>query len=432
MLGFLNFSIYYFFAKKGKKKLSIFNISCKINSPQIIQGGNDMLINDFNAEFVGLQDIIVKKVEKVDKDLVVDIEVTVKTHICPVCGAMTNTIHDYRTQHVKHVPPAGGYMLLRYKKRRYRCNCCNKRFYENQSFLPKKHSCTSSLYAQIFEKTKKSHTYKDIAESLRISPTTVCRIFDMISFSKPKLPSVIALDEFRGNAGGHKFQTIVTNPETRETLDILPSRNTNDLYTYFKSFPDRDNVKFVVIDMSSIYAPVVKACFPKAKIIIDKFHFVRQVLWALENVRKRVQNSFSISYRRVFKRGRKLLLAKHYKLNETGKIKLLNMLNTTEDLRMAYAIKSKFYEILDSEDSYTAKRGFGEWTMMGNYNLPEFEQCFKTFINWMPEILNYFDYRYTNAYTEGMNNKIKTLKRISYGVRNFQRFRKRILWINAA
>ncbi len=62
-------------------------------------------------------------------------------------------------------------------------------------------------------------------------------------------------------------------------------------------------------------------------------------------------------------------------------------------------------------------------------DIPEFGNAINAFRNWSDEIINIFTYGYSNGFTEGCNNKIKVLKRISYGMRNFKRFRIRILHI---
>ena len=63
-------------------------------------------------------------------------------------------------------------------------------------------------------------------------------------------------------------------------------------------------------------------------------------------------------------------------------------------------------------------------------SLYEFKELLHTFTNWREEILNYFDYRITNGFVEGKNNRIKTIKRMAYGYRNMDNFRMRILATN--
>lgn len=60
-------------------------------------------------------------------------------------------------------------------------------------------------------------------------------------------------------------------------------------------------------------------------------------------------------------------------------------------------------------------------------NIPEFKEFITAMHNWATPILNSFQHKYTNGFTEGCNNTIKVIKRISYGYRNFFHLKKRIL-----
>ncbi|VDN48068.1 conserved protein of unknown function [Petrocella atlantisensis] len=104
------------------------------------------------------------------------------------------------------------------------------------------------------------------------------------------------------------------------------------------------------------------------------------------------------------------------------------MLDTSSRLRTAYLLKEKFYDFVDAPDKDTALKRLKEWyVFVATQNEPEFITCMNTIINWQKYILNSFTCPYTNGYTEGVNNKIKVLKRNAYGMRNFNRFKNRIL-----
>ena len=108
------------------------------------------------------------------------------------------------------------------------------------------------------------------------------------------------------------------------------------------------------------------------------------------------------------------------------------MLKISERLRFAYDLKNEFYKVMDASNSFEAKKRLAKWYMLVScYKLPEFNDCFRAFTNWYDEIVNSFDVPYTNGYTEGINNKIKVIKRNAYGIRNFERFRNRILHVMA-
>lgn len=98
-------------------------------------------------------------------------------------------------------------------------------------------------------------------------------------------------------------------------------------------------------------------------------------------------------------------------------------------LRYVAAIHREwFYDICQMTAYRQQQRKFDDWiTNAENCGIREFEGCAKTYRAWRKEILNAFKYGLTNGSTEGFNNKIKVLKRSSYGIRNFERFRTRIL-----
>jgi len=250
-----------------------------------------------------------------------------------------------------------------------------------------------------------------------------------ISFGKPKrLPQVLSIDEFRGNAGGQKYQGILTDPVNHKVFDILPSRIQSSLITYFKSFQNRKDVKYFVMDMNQSYRELAETFFPNATIVIDRFHYVRYVTWALENVRKRVQKSMHPSKRKYFKRSRKILLTHYNKLNDESKQALEIMLLQSNELAVAYHLKEKFYEFLESSDRNEAIKRLKFFILATQAsNLKEFNPVLTMLGNWSKYILNSFDCPYTNGFTEGVNNTIKVIKRNAYGYRNFVNFRNRIM-----
>lgn len=129
---------------------------------------------------------------------------------------------------------------------------------------------------------------KGVAQSLGISSSTVFRRLKDINFAKPNaLPLVLSIDEFKGNAGGQKFQAILTDPKSHKVIDILPSRTQYQLQEYIKSFSNRKDVRYFVMDMNQVYRDFAETFLPNATIVIDKFHVVRYIPGLWKNVRKK-------------------------------------------------------------------------------------------------------------------------------------------------
>ena len=262
-----------------------------------------------------------------------------------------------------------------------------------------------------------------------ISASTIFRRLDDINYPKPSyLPKVLSIDEFKGNAGGEKFQGIITAPDKQKIVDILPSRTQYKLIEYLKSFPNRNEVQYFIMDMNYVYRSIAENYLPNATIVIDKFHVVRYVTWALENVRKRVQKDMHPERRKYFKRSRKLLLTHFNTLKPENKDALTIMLSLSSDLATAYYLKELFYNFISSENSEEAKQKLKKFILSAQAsNLDEFKATLTMLANWGKYILNAFDCSNSNGFTEGCNNKIKVIKRNAYGYRNFKNFRNRIL-----
>lgn len=384
---------------------------------------------DFTSRLLDLEDSIIENIESSSDSTTIHFSLRRKTVSCPYCHAPTNKVHDYRLSYIKDIPLLGKNTLLAYKKRRYHCDCCNKHFYEPFSLVPKHCRITQRLAWYCISFLSDRYSVSSAANRNGVSPSFIFRRMKDIRFAKPaRLPLVLSIDEFRGNSGGQKFQGILTDPVHHKVFDILPNRSQASLITYFKEFSNRKDVKYFVMDMNYAYREIAEIFFPNATIVIDRFHYVRYVTWALENVRKRVQRSMHPSKRKYFKRSRKLLLSRFNRLNEDSKLALEVMISQSNDLAIAYHLKEKFYEFLQSKDRTEALKRLNFFTLAAQAsNLKEFTPVLTMLGNWTKYILNSFECPYTNGFTEGTNNAIKVIKRNAFGYRNFENFRNRIL-----
>lgn len=358
------------------------------------------------------------------------IEMPVKEHRCPHCGHTTTYIKDYRLQTVKDLTVAGKPLIVTVRKRRYICKECNSTFTENNPYIKRYCHFPQRFYFESIKETLTLQSFTSIARKVGVSVSSIIRWFDNINYPKAELPSCIAIDEFKGNADGEKFQCNLSDPVKRKIIDILPNRDSEDLCKHFLeyTYDERAKVKKVVMDLSTLFRSVAKQLFPEAKIIADKFHVIRVVINSLENVRKRIQKEFHEAKRKWFKRSRHLLLKPEYKLTDEDKIELNRMLNSSPELEKAWILKERFYEIFRKVTRTEAKKELRDWLLLANQlSIPEFKHCITTFTNWRTEIANIIGENVSNGFIEGSNNKIKVLKRISFGVQNFKRFRNRIL-----
>lgn len=387
------------------------------------------MLPNYIKDLLDLEAVIITKIVHADKYVKFFLDTNPKLHICPVCGNSTAKIHDYRWQTIKDLPFQLKNCYLVLHKRRYVCSC-GKKFYESYEFLPRYLHRTKRLTWKIAELLHETVSLKSVAKTSNVSVSTVCRILDSIHYSCSPLKESVSIDEFKGNARTGKYQCILVNPKDHSIMDILPDRTQSHLTSYFREIDraQRLRVKYFVCDMWQPYVDLAHTFFPNAKVCIDKYHFIRQVTWTMENVRKRLQKTMTVTMRKYYKRSHKLLLTRYHKLKEENKKACNLMLLYNDDLRLAHWLKEKFYEICQDTKYSRQRRDFHDWIKIAESSgLKEFEKCADTYRRWSKEILNAFKYGITNGTTEGFDNKIKILKRTSYGIRNFERFRTRIL-----
>lgn len=264
------------------------------------------------------------------------------------------------------------------------------------------------------------------------------------------LPEVISLDEFKADTNEGKYALIINDPIRKKTLDILPNRKKDYLISYFTRVENRNNVKIVISDVYEPYLLVQKAMFPKAKFVVDRFHFTRYIEDALDDIRIRVQKEYGYNSKeyRILKNKKNVSLMRNY-YNDINwyvyteryvngrrikrlPIDILNeILAISDEINRGYQLKEMFLDIVKKGTYENAKEQLLAWIeLCEESNIPEFIEVSKTINNWLEYIVNSFiDKRYSNGYTEGLNNKIKVIKRNAFGYKNFYFFRLRLLYI---
>lgn len=378
--------------------------------------------NDFIKNLLDLKGVIVKKVRYKKNFVKIHIELPVREQTCPHCKAKTTKIKDYRTQIIKDVPMRFKTTLLSYRKRRYQCKQCGKTFYEKAYFLPKRARKTTRVTEFIVDRLKTKQSMKDIAKDADVSVNTVSRLLPPLAVSAKHLPEVLCIDEFKGNTGYYKYQVSLMDGKTRKPIDIIECRYKTHLLDYFNKFSleERKKVKYVVTDLWKTYRDLANTYFPNAKVVADKFHFVR----------KQVQKRLPRGERKYFKHSRKLLLSKYENLKTEKQKEELNyiLINYSENLRIAYREKEEMLKIIQMETKEEAIEKLNIWIKRNlESDIPSLKSCAKTYFNWLTEIRNALKVPYSNGPMEGFNNKIKTLKRVAFGFRNFTHFKARIL-----
>ncbi|WP_373543100.1 ISL3 family transposase [Chamaesiphon sp.] len=229
----------------------------------------------------------------------------------------------------------------------------------------------------------------------------------------------MSLDEFSRRKGKGRFATVVTDLDKSSLLEVIDSHKSDDIITVLKQQPKsvRDSVKEVCVDMWGGFPKVIKEVFPKAAVIIDKFHVIQLINKSLNKLR------LNLGFKGL--NNRYLLLGNVQDLSEEETQDLTEIFSSSPVLAIAHELKEELRDIYQS--NLTVKgglRAIKKWLISAKIVLGS---AASTLENHLPEIANYFISRTTSSVTEGINTRIKLILRQSYGFKSFSLMREKLL-----
>jgi transposase len=398
----------------------------------------------------------IMKIEEQEGIIWVDIKSKKNKVRCPECNKFTSSIHS-KLKPIKstYLDSCGQEVKLIIHKRRFHCYNCNKIFTELLNLTENNGSISNATKIQIRKDLFDYNlTLDKIATKNHVSKYIVRKELEEATSTIPdhikNLPRVISFDEFKADTSEGKYAFILNDPIHKKVLDILPNRKKEYLIQYFSYCNNRHSVEFVISDMYEPYLLVQKIMFKKAKYVVDKFHYTRYIMDALDKIRINLQKQYgekSKEYKLLKNKKNVSLLRKYgneidwwveterYKNGHMVKVLpgtvLRELKEISPELEEGYQLKEMFLDIINHSTYEEAETELINWIKLCKESkISEFIEASNTIENWLPHIVNSFiDKRYTNGFTEGTNNKIKVIKRNAFGYKNFQIFRKRILYI---
>ena len=189
-----------------------------------------------------------------------------------------------------------------------------------------------------------------------------------------------------------------------------------------------EDIEVVTIDMWSGYRYACRELIPKATVVVDKFHVVQYANNALDKVRKELKHSLCKDRTRILRNDRWVLLKNKEDLSDKDIILRDTWFEEFPELGIAYWLKETMRDIyIESKDRYEAYQRFYEWECRIPDDFKAFKDLQNTYNNNKQEIFNYFLQPYTNAYTESINNVIKSIEKAGKGY-SYEVLRAKVLY----
>jgi transposase len=342
---------------------------------------------------------------------------------CPHCEKYLDIVHQTRYILVRDLPICGVEVYLRVPRRRFYCRQCQKYTTAQVAWLDPKQLFTNRFKEYIYTRVK-DLTVEQVSRSENLGSKQVQKIFDELAKIEIKnqdwgMPKRLSLDEFSKKKGQRNFATVLTDLDKGCLLEVIDSHKSDEIITVLKRVPQaiRDQVEEVSVDMWGGFPKVIREVFPNAKTIIDRFHVQKLINENLNAIRLKLELKGL--------KNKNLLMTTQSKLTTLEQLELELILQTSPTLRVAHELKEDILKIYKSRITPNqAIKKMKKWLTSARIILGN---AAETVSMHLEEICNYFKNRTTSGVTEGLNTRIKLILRQSYGFKNFDMMRDKLL-----
>jgi transposase len=349
---------------------------------------------------------------------------------CSGCGRRVESIHEVTFRWVRDMPMLGAETWLWVGRVRVACPHCGPKV-ERLDWLARYGRLTRRL-AENVARMCRVLTIKEVAGYFGLSWDTVKatdKAYLRENLGPVDLSEVeqIAMDEFAIQKG-HRYATVIIEPSTKRVLWVGRGRKREDIRPFFEQLgaEGRRRLKAVAMDMNGAYEEEVRYQCPLVEIVFDLFHVVakygREVI---DRVRVNEANRLRDDKpaRKVVKGARWLLLRNRENVRPKDRVKLKELLQANRKLATVYVLKDDLKHLWEYVYEGAARRFWEQW-----YNRAVFSRIepLKNFARrlkeYLPGILAHCRWPLHTSLLEGINNKIKVIKRMAYGFRDDEYF----------
>jgi transposase len=380
-------------------------------------------------------------------DYVITVESTIEGTTCHCCGREISKFHSRdRAITLRHLPILGHQVYLCLRPKRYECPYCSSKKHrkvstQQLSWYRPKSPHTKAYEEQVLLQLVNS-TIQDVAIKENLGYEAVVGIVNrsvstQVDWYQFDRLDVVGLDEIALKKGHRDYVVIVTarlkNGQVK-VLAVLPDRNKETVKAFLSRIPTRlqRTVHTICTDMWKAYINAAKEVLAETVVVVDRFHVAQKYRDCADKLRKqelkRLKAELSADEYNTIKGS-----MWPYRKNKTDlkphEAELLDRLFAySPSLKLAYDSREKLTAIFEKDLTKTqATQAINDWRQdVETSQLTCFDPFLTTLDTYLDEITNYFLHRDSSGFVEGLNNKIKVLKRRCYGLLNLDHLFQRL------
>lgn len=355
--------------------------------------------------------------------------------VCPACGTPSSQPHQYKPRTVRDLALAGRACRLEFTARRFKCAQCRRPFTEALEAVAPQARCTRRYEQHLFAQCRGS-TIQEVCRRERLGYKTVEGLYYRLAACQDAAADQgavrrLGIDEIALKKGRGRYALVLSDLDRRRVLTVLPERTKEALEAQLDTWSaaQRAAVTDVALDLWEPYHLAVSAKLPNARISGDRFHVMKNLTDHVSEARRALQRAAPAAEKKRLKGCRWLLVKNQADLDEAEQAKLAEMYAASPLLGRLHTLKEAFRTICETApDRAAAEERLTGWIAeVAASGLRSLGKFGRTLRRWWDPILNYFHERLTSGVVEGLNTKLKLIKRRAFGYRNFGHFRLRAL-----
>jgi len=395
-----------------------------------------------------IPDVRLEKVESsTTKGFVLTVSSTLKGATCQQCGKVIDRFYGYGKEiTLRHLPIFETAVWIKIKPKRYQCPDCDTHPTTTQtcSWYDSKSPHTKA-YEQWLLRDLINSTITDVSMKRGIGEAAVEGIINrhisrQVDWQRIQTIPLLGIDEIALKKGHKDFVVIISainEQGDKHLLAVLPDRKKDTVKAFLSSIPaaQKATIQRVCVDMYEGYSNAVYETLPKVIVIIDRFHVAKNYRACADKARKAAMHALNetLSDRDTADlKGAMWVFRKRWQdLTMAEQIILLTLFRHAPSLQDVYVFRETLTAIFNSPLSEAqAVSKLEAWiAQVQAQGLSCFNSFIKTLQKWMTEISHYFSQRQSSGFVEGLNNKIKVIKRRCYGIYNLGRLFQHI-WLD--
>jgi transposase len=389
-----------------------------------------VLIETFIRKQLRLKAHHVTKVETSEDSMIIQIERLGNRLLrCGVCRKRCRQVHSVRKERDwRDLSMRKMSLMLRYRPRRVKCPGCGVRV-EDFPWAEPWARVTRALAIAAASLTREL-SWQGTARHYGLNWKTVAGIvkravgYGLRHRKRPPV-HVIGIDEV-SRRKGQVYLTVVYDLERRVLLWVGEDRTQEAVQKFFTEELGKrrcSSLQVVCMDMWAAYANLVREHAPQALILFDRFHIVKHLQEAVDQVRRSEMRRLTGQEKTRFKSTRWLLLKNPWNLTSEQKERLSTLVRWNSPIVRAYYLKESFQLFWEYTQAKRAQDLLSKWMNSAMHSrLEPFKKFVRMLRSHLGGILPWTKLRLSNGAVEGMNNKIKSISHRSFGFRSTQHF----------